>query len=243
MTVLVLRPEAKIAETCASFRDANIDCVGIGLIRTQAYKGEIATFIDKLNSEHKPKIAIFISTTAVQMLFSTLSQWPDNIQAIAVGSGTAKLLDDYGVDCIIPNEQTTEGLLVLDELQVISQQSIFLFKGKGGRTLLPETLEKRGAILTIADLYHRIIIENPKATRDWQKHEVRYVLATSGEIIEAAFSCFESEWLKSLTWIVVSRRLVEFAAKLGVENILQSDGAGIEQLIQAIKQVGVMNDG
>lgn len=243
MTVLVLRPEAKIQQTCESFRDAGIDCVGIGLIKTQADEDEIARFIDRLNSQHKPKFAIFVSTTAVQVLFSTLQQWPANVQAIAVGSGTAKLLADYGVDCIVPLVQTTEGLLALKELQNISGRSIFLIKGKGGRTLLPETLENRGARLTIADLYHRMINTIPVATRDWQETEIRYVVATSGEIIEAAFDYFESEWLKSLTWIVVSRRLVEFATKLGIENILQSDGAGTEKLIQAIKQVGVMNDG
>jgi len=243
MTVLVLRPEAKILKTCESLQDANIDCVGIGLIETQAYPHEVASSIDRLNSQHRPKIAIFISTTAVQVLFSTLYQWPNNVQAVAIGSGTAKLLSDYGVDCIVPKEQTTEGLLAMNELNNVSQQSIFLFKGKGGRKLLPETLEKRGARLTITDLYHRIIIKAPKATRDWQEDEIRFVLATSGEIIEAAFDYFEPEWLKRLTWIVVSRRLVEFATKLGIENILQSEGAGIEKLIHAIKQVGVTNDG
>ena len=169
MTVLVLRPEAKIQQTCDILRNADIDCVGIGLIKTQANKQEIARCIDRLNSENKPKFAIFVSTTAVQVLFSTLQNWPADVQAIAVGSGTAKLLADHAVNSIVPEVQTTEGLLALSQLQKVTGQSIILIKGTGGRTLLPETLEKRGAILTIADLYHRIIITQPIATREWQK--------------------------------------------------------------------------
>ena len=243
MAVLILRPEAKIQHTCSAFEQANIDAVGIGLIKTQAKHDIIASFIDRLHAQYKPAIAIFISTTAVQVLFSKLQVWPAQVQAIAVGSGTAELLANEGVTAIVPKQQTTEGLLALAELQHLSGQEIFLLKGDNGRELLADTLKKRGAVLTIADLYHRIIVNQPVATRNWGQSEIHCVLATSGEIIQAAFNYFEPEWLKRLTWIVVSRRLVEFATKLGIENILQSDGAGIDKLIQATKLVGVMNDG
>ncbi len=243
MTVLVLRPETKIAETCRMMESAGINCVGVGLIKTQAIDNAIAGAIDQLNSQDNSGLAIFISTTAVQMLFSTLKVWPKNIQAIAIGKGTAKILAEQGVDAIVPEVETTEGLLELAELQDIEQHPVFLFKGKGGRSLLPESLEKRGARLTSVDLYHRINVSELIFTKQFSQSEIDTVVATSGEIMAAAFDYFEAEWLKSLTWIVVSRRLVEFAAKLEIKDVLQSDGAATDKLIEAINQVGVINDG
>ena len=63
------------------------------------------------------------------------------------------------------------------------------------------------------------------------------LMATSGEVIDAAFNYFEASWLKTVNWIVVSQRTAEIASRLGVTQIDISRDASDQALIQCAQQL------
>jgi uroporphyrinogen-III synthase len=110
-------------------------------------------------------------------------------------------------------------------------------KGFGGRELLHDTLATRGAKVVEWEVYKRVKIDSPIFTQNWQPAQIRCIIATSGEVIQAAFDYFEASWLKTLNWIVVSQRTAEIASKLGVTQIEISLDASDQALIQCAQQL------
>lgn len=97
-----------------------------------------------------------------------LSAWPKNakaeasccntIQWFAIGSATQSALHSaFGVTAYSPDQrnENSEGLLELRDLKAVSGEHILILKGKGGRSLIAETLEERGAQVSSLDLYER----------------------------------------------------------------------------------------
>lgn len=235
MTALILRPQAKLAASCEAFNAAGLNCVGVGLICTITDLNAIAQLKTVLTEASANTIAIVTSTSAAQIIKQHCLPWPKHWQTIAIGASTAKVLSESDIKAITPKLETSEGALELAILNQKDHPNILIIKGVGGRGILASQLESKGARVIEANIYRRDIVEQPIATRAWDKHEISCIVATSGEIIDAALGYFEPQWIKQLPWIVVSRRLVEFAAKLGINNVIQSDGASDTQIIAAIK--------
>ncbi|WJG09576.1 uroporphyrinogen-III synthase [Aliiglaciecola sp. LCG003] len=234
----MLRTEEKIWTSCDYLAANGIECVGVGIIRTNPINDNIAEFVNKLaqqtGTKKSPALAVFVSTTAVNIVLEKQLIWPQNVEVIAVGKSTAAELAKGGIQAHVPDSQNTEGLLAMPQLQDLAAKSVFLIKGQGGRALLLDTLLQRGADVNCFDLYERSQCNPYTETRSWHKHEITSIVATSGEIMQAAWNSFNHDWLKSLPWIVVSQRLGELAAKLGIEQVVQSAGASNEQLQMAI---------
>ncbi len=106
--------------------------------------------------------ALFISANAVHYCFTQLRQqqltWPCTIKVIAIGQGTAAALAQWKIKVdAIPEFPDSEHLLSLTALQHLKQQNVLLFKGKEGRALIEEQLEKKGANLIILEVYQRVM--------------------------------------------------------------------------------------
>lgn len=190
------------------------------------------TWLPKLPPLDQVQQAIFISHNAVQTSFAVFVEkniiWPHSIQVTAIGCATAKTLASYGVSEVhIPNPSHSEALLKLDFLQVIYNQTILLFKGDGGRTLITDTLGKRGARLIELPVYQRII---PTIAKDlliqWQETDaIDIILYTSEEAMRNIFTLFGNAaraWLQSKPALVISDRLADCARQLGIVNIILS---------------------
>ena len=114
---------------------------------------------------------------------------------------------------------------------------MIILKGFGGRELLHDTLVSRGANVAEWEVYKRVNLDTPVSTQDWRTKQISCIIATSGEVIYAAFDYFEASWLKALNWIVVSQRTAEIASKLGVTQIDISRDASDQALIQCAQQM------
>ena len=161
---------------------------------------------------------------------------PQNIQFFAVGSSSANILKNAGLTVVVPQEARSEGLLNLSQLKSVENQNIIIMKGFGGRELLRDTLEARGANVAEWEVYKRINIPSPVFTQDWQASQIRCIIATSGEVIQAAFGYFDVSWLKSVNWIVVSQRTADIATHLGITQISISQDASDQALIKCAQQ-------
>jgi uroporphyrinogen-III synthase len=76
----------------------------------------------------------------------------------AIGEATAHALRNSGVERVISpaDRHDSEGLLGLAPLQAVRGQNIVVFRGRGGREYLRETLEARGARVEYAECYRRV---------------------------------------------------------------------------------------
>lgn len=107
-------------------------------------------------------LAVFVSPNAVAHALPLLlaqGAWPDTVRPVAVGPGTAQALADAGIHaCLYPRDRyDSEALLALPELAAdrIAGKGVIIFRGNGGRELLGETLEVRGARVVRVACYQR----------------------------------------------------------------------------------------
>lgn len=240
MTFLLLRPQSKCQVSANAFNAQGLPAVACGLIDTIVDDKAIAQLPNKISHLHNnAKSTIYVlvtSTVAAQQCVAMQHNWPKSVCFFAVGASTARILQDVGIKVIVPTEARTEGLLALPQLNNVTNKSIIIMKGFGGRELLYDTLLARGAQVEEWEVYKRVKLSAPAFTQDWRPEQIRCIIATSGEVIQAAFDFFETSWLNTLNWIVVSQRTADIASKLGVTQIHISRDASDQALIQCAQQ-------
>ena len=241
MTFLLFRPQAKCQASAQAFKQANLSAVACGLIDTIVDDdaiGQLPAKIAELWSLAEQNIYVIVtSTVAAQQCVLMKNQWPENVCFFAVGASTGRILQNAGLAVVVPQEARTEGLLALPQLNHVDNQSVIIMKGFGGRELLHDILTNRGAKVAEWEVYKRVKLDTPVSTQDWRTAQIRCIIATSGEVIQAAFDYFDVNWLQTLNWIVVSQRTAEIASKLGVTQIDISRDASDQALIQCAKQL------
>lgn len=236
MSFLLIRPQHKLALSCARFNDAGLKVNGLALITTHTNNLAEKTLKQALTYDKKQNICIVVSTVAAEIVCDGIQQWPTNLLCIAVGQSTADILRRIGASPLVPDIATTEGVLALPALSQLADKTCYLCKGKGGREDLAKELSIRGARIEEFELYTRLEIESTTVNRDWQQAQISCIIVTSGEQIELAFAKLNQSWLQTMPWIVVSERTAKIAAKLGVKQVFISAGASDEQLIATAKK-------
>ena len=136
-------------------------------------------------------LAIFVSANAVELGLAAARRrgpWPARTRVAGVGEATAEALRNSGFERVIsPRERhDSEGLLACAELQAPQGRRITIFRGLGGRELLRETLEQRGAQVTYAECYRRIRpSSDPRPLLEaWSRGEIQAVSVLSAETLE-----------------------------------------------------------
>jgi uroporphyrinogen-III synthase len=237
MSFLLLRPQAKCHSSVAAFSTAGLDAVACGLIDTQLSAQAIATLPQKIASLGVDALVIVTSTVAAQQCADLRDLWPIGLTFFAVGQSTAQILHQAELATITPKEARSEGLLALPQLMNVAGKSLVIIKGFGGRELLADTLSARGAQVSEWDLYQRVEVDKPLNTRQWQAEQIQCIIATSGEVIGAAFKAFSASWLRTKLWLVVSQRTADIARQYGITQIKISENASDEALIISAKQI------
>ena len=136
-------------------------------------------------------LAIFVSANAVQMGLAATRErgpWPAATRVAAVGEATAQALRNSGFATVIsPTERhDSEALLALDALKNVGGLEILIFRGEGGRELIRQTLEARGARVLYAECYRRIRPSSDPAPllEAWSRGEIQAVSVLSAETLE-----------------------------------------------------------
>lgn len=240
MTILLFRPKEKVAQSTDYLQRHAINAVGIGLIEIDINQQNLVHFKQDILSKNVNQLSqckcIFVSTHAADIMIDSIESWPKEMSVFAVGPSTGERLSQLTSQVYVPDMANSEGLLSLPQLQDLTDTTVYLLKGLGGRDMLPAELKRRGANVENIDLYNRLVCSNYSQTDNWQQHDIQCIVATSGEIIQAAWDKFDQNWLKSTPWILVSQRLADYAAKLGIQHVYLSAGARDEQLKDAINQ-------
>jgi uroporphyrinogen-III synthase len=184
---------------------------------------------------------IFVSPNAVAFGLKLLAGQGIKQAGIgAVGASTAWQLKQVGipVDLIPDQGYDSEGLLSLPELSQVAEQKILIVRGEGGRALLGDTLQARGAKVRYAEVYRRAK-PNPgiePLIADWDE-QVQLVTATSREILQNLVEILgASGWSKlaQTPLVVVSERMEQQAQQMGFARIIRAAGADERSLMKAI---------
>jgi uroporphyrinogen-III synthase len=136
-------------------------------------------------------LAIFISANAVEHGIAVARQrgpWPARTRVAAVGEATAKALRNSGFVTVIspPDHHDSEGLLACEELKAVAGRHILIFRGQGGREVLKDALESRGAHVSYAECYRRMRpAEDPaELLRAWSRGDIHAVSVLSAETLD-----------------------------------------------------------
>lgn len=190
------------------------------------------------------ELLVFVSLSAVYALEQQVSATELTAPLLAVGETTAAALTRWtGRTVLVPEDQRSEGLLTLPELQDVSGRQVVVVRGNAGRELIKQTLTGRGALVRYVQSYSRIPLplEGGQLCQQWQRQNVNCIVATSNEILQRIFSLvpeIQHPWLCQQHWILVSPRARDSALALGIlpQHIHLASSANDDALLDAIKQ-------
>lgn len=169
--------------------------------------------------------------------------WPKALTWFAIGRTTALTLHTAShLTVHYPQEgETSELLLKLPELQNIYGKQVLILRGNGGRKLLGDTLQERGAKVDFCECYQRNQIDyngTEEAWR-WYKHRISTLVVTSGEMLQQLYTLipiwYRENWLLQCKLVVVSERLSSLARHLGWQDIRVADNADNDALLRALQ--------
>lgn len=235
---LITRPENKNESLIKSIEEKGYEAFSFPLLNLQT--------LDVTSSQLSPLIdadkLIFISQDAVKSLAALSPEISPNTTFFAVGDKTAQTISElFNKKAIVPKQQDSEGLLALKQLQQVDSQSIVLAKGKGGRPLIAQTLNKRGARLNAINLYLREKTDGKVSDwfQKWQHQKIDSIVLTSNAAVDVIFNDLTVkgiDWLQTCQFYLVSDRTAQYIKTFNVpiDNIHNCNGASDEAILSKI---------
>ncbi len=221
--VLICRPEPEASRLARQFQAAGAQTRVFPLVQREPLAEtpeRRATLLSLDEFSH----VIAVSPYAARLLLEELDTWwpqlPVGINWYGVGAGTARVLAEYGLKPHIPDEGwTSEALLKLPSLAHFDGERVLVARGEEGRELTRQTLEARGARVTIMPLYRRFCPDYSKKQISTALHDFSAdaVIALSGEtlnnLIALCANCSHNLYDKLV--IVPARRIADQAVAAG----------------------------
>jgi len=249
LNVLITRPTEKSQALAKSLTAISIACVNQPLFDYQT-KADYQTSSTLLTNKN---IIIFVSVAAVEFANKTFSvqNWCYK-HIIAVGRATKGALIKLGINKVLcPEQENSEGLLALPVLnQNFCDEPITIVRGNGGREYLASYLGKQGAKVNYLESYQRVWRTfTEDIASQWCQQQINCIVVTSNAILEklVQLTIVQSEqendqqlttyWRNECLWIVASQRIANTAKRLGLANIIISDGASEKALTITLKEL------
>lgn len=194
--------------------------------------------------KHKD-IAIFISPNAVQCALKYVDkQRLRKLKIAAVGKKTASALQQAGIKVDYFPDQifNSEALLALTALQQqqVQEKQIVIFRGEGGRNLLRDTLQSRGASVDYLNVYaRRCPASDLDVLKDYfQQKKLDIIILTSGESFSHLLNLSNDEnWLTQIPVLVGSQRIAKKFQQQLKGKIYAANDPSDETIYTALQQV------
>lgn len=236
--VLVLRPQPGADETVALLRRHGIAAVALPLLDIEALAPSPAARATVQRLDEFDRI-LFTSPAAVRhglaLIDAFWPQYPLRPLWLAVGARTRALLADAGIKALAPpDDESAEGLLGLDAMQVPELRKVLLVRGEGGRDIIASTLAARGVRVEHLVVYRRRARQAalPAPAR------ISALVASSGDVVDALLAN-DGLRLSDRPLIVPSERVATRAREAGFERVKVAHGAGGEATHRALLGVGM----
>ncbi|AUU88640.1 MULTISPECIES: uroporphyrinogen-III synthase [Enterobacteriaceae] len=208
---------------------------------------ELNTLPERLSALGEDDMVFALSQHAVTFAHAHLQQthayWPLQPRYFAIGRSTALALHTAsGIEVRYPlDQEISEVLLQLPELQNIQGKRALILRGNGGRELLGETLVARGAQVEFCECYQRCgkLYDGAQEAMRWHTRGVDTIVVTSGEMLQQLFTLiplwYRENWLLRCRLLVVSERLANLARELGWQDIQVAENADNDALLRALQ--------
>lgn len=241
MAVLVTRPGQQGLSLCEQLSKVGVSNLHHPLIHIQP--GEHLTGLE--NRIADVDIIIAVSQHAVEASHRFLSQlsltWPSQPIYLAVGQKTAHVLSKVSQQKVhYPEISDSEHLLNLDVLQNVTNKSILILRGNGGRELIFDTLSARGAYVEYREVYKRenLAFRSDLLVPFWQDKNINQLVITSSGQLDYFISQFnqqQRDWLFTLHLYVPSERIAQQAREVGFKVVTNTFSASNPVLLAALR--------
>ena len=247
-SILVTRPAGQGEPLAAALRDAGHVVVQQPLLELHAVDGPGIAQRNMLLALDNYQHIIFISGNAVRFGLDWIDDyWPQlpvGIHWYAIGSATAALLRERGLQVQTPGEDmTSEGLLRLAALRAPAGEQVLIVKGEGGRDRLRRELSERGALVDELACYCRRAPQLPEGemAARLQRWQVDTILISSGDGLAnllGLLSPKETTKLGGVHLLVPSGRVARAAQAAGFTRVTTADNASDAAMLRALAQPG-----
>ncbi|MGD0489976.1 MAG: uroporphyrinogen-III synthase [Steroidobacteraceae bacterium] len=241
--VLITRPAHQAAPLSRLFEAAGATTARLPAIDIRPL-ADTRTLAARLGAIENFGLIIFASANAVRYGAALLDQRRD-LPLAAIGPATARALNQAGYRVSVQplDGFDSESLLRHAELSSIAGRRVLLVKGEGGRGLLEQELTRRGAVLTLAEVYRRECAapaaEELRALESrFERHEIHVITATSAEIggnlLALATPALRRQF-DAAHWLVPSARVADLLRQAGLKGpIVRAASAEDQDLVAAV---------
>ena len=173
-------------------------------------------------------LAVFVSPNAVRYAAPPIlaaGPLPSGLKLGTIGQGSARALGELGAQHVIAPQgrSDSEALLALPELQQMKGRHVAIFRGDGGRELLGDTLQARGAVVEYVTCYRR----SPAQPQSPLPLEVDAYSVTSSEALRHLWQLAAGaarEALLAIPLFVPHPRIATAALELGWRDVETAAG-------------------
>ena len=158
------------------------------------------------------------------------------------------MLSNYGLETRQPETgHTSEDLLQLPELATLEHEKVLVVRGQEGRELIPQTLERRGARVTVLPLYRRFCPDYDKATLNAMLNDFspEAIVTLSGETLNnlIALSDNTGHNLENTLLVVPVERIAEQARLAGLRRTCIPGSLADSSIVAAVAEQLASLDG
>ncbi len=240
MAVLVTRPGEQGQALCQQLALKGIEAIHHPLITMQA--GENVSSLASILK--RADIIIAVSQHAAEYAHHVLTdlqtQWPQSAIYLAVGQKSAQFLSKRSQQKVdYPEISDSEHLLQMPQLAHVSQQTVVILRGNGGRELIFDTLVDRGAKVEYCEVYKRenLAFHSEIVVPFWQDKQIKQLIITSsGQLnffVEQITPQYR-DWIFSLELFVPSERIAIEARRVGFHNVVNTGSASNQELLATL---------
>ena len=245
--ILVTRPENQAENLCVLIKKIGGTPVRFPVLEIIPVE-PIDEIKRTLNALHQFQWLFFVSANAVNFALRANNGKIETLQhvgIVAVGQATAGALKIAGLDVDLVPQQgfNTEAILAIPQLKKLNGQSCLIVKGQGGRELLAQMLEERGARVFYLEVYRRIMPETD--TRPVEKllhqNKLDVITITSGEALNNLLKMLDRSVRQQLLvtpLAVISQRVGQLAIELGFKQVFVAEQPADTALVKAIVNGG-----
>ena len=250
VNVLVTRPPRQAEALCGLITQAGGRAIRFPVLEIVPVEN-LAKAADLLHNHAVYRWVFFISANAVEFALRALNDRmaiAEATRVAAIGKATAAALAKAGVGDVLtgPSPYSSEALLALPEMHAMKGNRCLIVRGRGGRSLLADTLRARGAAVDYAEVYRRVRPQSDVASllNCWRRGGVDVVTVYSGEALHNLVGMVgesANDLLISTPVIVVSRRLRGEALEQGFKRVIEAERADDAVMLEAIMGYRVNN--
>jgi len=227
--VLITRPDGREKHLRQLIEQAGGSVIHYPVIHIQPPPElDITQLLQLRESLHSFTVAIFISPTAVEQSQIYFPALPEHFTIVAIGTKTAEALRQHHLPVDIEATGHNSESLLKDpffQMPKIEGQRILVFRGAGGRTLLGDTLIRRGAQVRYVETYQRELPPHPPLT-ELQITSLSAITISSNEGLDNLVTLMDDpSLLIDVPLVVPSPRAQTLARQHGFKTILTAQNA------------------